>query len=383
MRAVPSRPLAAVVVAAGEGTRMCSARPKPLHRLCGRPMILHVLATLADLPIRRAVVVVGHQAEQVVGAVRAAAPRLALDFAEQPVRRGTGDAVAVALDALADDDDAEESDVVVLPGDTPLLRPATLAGLVSVHRRADAAATLLTACLGDPSGYGRVVRDRDGRVARVVEEGDATDEERAIDEVNTSVYCFRRSVIAPALRRLSPQNVQGEYYLTDAIGVIHRAGYRVASMLVDDPIEAVGVNDRAQLAVAESELRARTNHGWMRRGVTLVDPARTYVDDTVRLGPDVTLFPGTWLQGATVVGRGAEIGPQTRLVDCTVGEGATVENSVGRQAEIGDRARVGPFAVLQPGARVEAAGVTGPFFASGRRGGFEVGLAGEVDDDGG
>lgn len=378
MAPTPTRPLSALVLAAGEGTRMRSARPKPLHRLCGRPMLQYVLDALVDLPIRRVVVVVGHRAEQMVKALQGAAPLgVALDFAEQAVQRGTGDAVAVALANLPDDDDADETDVVVLPGDTPLLRPATVAGLVRAHQGSDAAATLLSARLRDPSGYGRVVRDRDGQVGRVVEEGDASDEERTIDEVNTSVYCFRRSVLAPALRRLSPQNVQGEYYLTDAIGVIHDAGYRVASMVAADPAETVGINDRAQLGAAEAVLRARINDGWMRRGVTMLDPGHTYVDSTVRLAHDVTLLPGTLLQGATTVGGGAEIGPYTHLVDCSVGEGATVEASVGRQAQIGAHARVGPFAFLPPGTRVAAAALAGPSWAAGEYGGLATDEDGE------
>ena len=190
---------------------------------------------------------------------------------------------------------------MVLPGDTPLLRPPTLASLVRTHRRAGAAATILTARLPNPSGYGRVVRDKGGGVARIVEQAEATEEELAVDEVNTSIYVFRRSVLAPALRRLSPDNSQGEYYLTDTIAVLHDAGYSVESMVVDDPMEAAGVNDRQQLAVAEAELRDRINERWMRRGVTMVDPEHTYIDTTVELSPDVVLYPGTHLQGRTVV----------------------------------------------------------------------------------
>jgi bifunctional UDP-N-acetylglucosamine pyrophosphorylase/glucosamine-1-phosphate N-acetyltransferase len=207
------------------------------------------------------------------------------------------------------------------------------------------------------------VRDRNGRVACVVEQADASEEECEIDEVNTSIYCFRRSVLAPALRRLSPENAQGEYYLTDVIGVLHEAGYGVSSLVADDAMEAAGVNDRAQLAVAEAELRDRINERWMRRGVTMLDPERTYIDTTVVLEPDVTLFPGTILQGDTVVRREAEVGPDARLVDCVVGERAVVEQTVARSAEIGEGAVVGPFAHLAPGARVAAGRVTGPFFA--------------------
>ena len=358
------RPLSAVVLAAGEGTRMKSSRPKPVHLLCGRPMVLHVMDALADLDVARAVVVVGHGAERVTKALLEQAPaRLTIDFVEQRVQRGTGDAVSVALTAFPDDD-VEDGEIVVLPGDTPLLRPSTLAGLVRLHRNSGAAASLLTTRLPDPTGYGRVVRGKNDRVARIVEEADATPEERAIDEVNTSIYCFRRSVLAPALRRLSPENAQGEYYLTDVIEVLHDAGYSVVSSVVEDTMEAAGVNDRAQLAVAEAELRARTNMRWLQRGVTMLDPASTYIDATVELGTDVTLFPGTMLQGATVVGAGAQLGPDCRLVDCVVAEGAVVEHTVGRQAEVGADARVGPFAALAPGSRVAPGTVTGPFFSA-------------------
>jgi bifunctional UDP-N-acetylglucosamine pyrophosphorylase / glucosamine-1-phosphate N-acetyltransferase len=359
-----NRALSAVVLAAGEGTRMRSARPKPLHRLCGRPMTLHVLDTLAGLNLSRAVVVVGHGAERVIKVLHEdGPPNLAIEFVEQHVQRGTGDAVSVALTAFPDDDDLDDADdILVLPGDTPLLRPPTLAGLVRTHRRAGAAATVLTAELSDPSGYGRVVRGRDEQVARIVEQADALDDELDIREVNTGIYVFRRSVVAPALRRLSPENTQGEYYLTDIIEVLHDAGYPVTTMVAPDPMETAGINDRAQLAVAEAELRDRTNERWMRRGVTMLDPERTYVDTSVELAPDVTLFPGTLLQGGTVIGEGCEIGPNSHLVDTIVGERATVTNSVARSAEIGADAVVGPFVTLFPGARVAPDTRTGACF---------------------
>ncbi|HEX2849481.1 MAG TPA: sugar phosphate nucleotidyltransferase [Acidimicrobiales bacterium] len=358
------RPLSAVVLAAGEGTRMRSARPKPLHLLCGRPMVLHVLDALSELDLDRAVVVVGHGADRVQKRLLEQAPAgMEIEFVEQAVQRGTGDAVAVALTAFSDVDD-EDGDLLVLPGDTPLLRPSTLAALVDAHRQSDAAATLLTAVLDEPAGYGRVVRGKDERVRRVVEHGDASDDEREIDEVNTSIYCFRRGVLAPALRRLSPENAQGEYYLTDVIEVLYDAGYNLVSMVAADPMETAGVNDRAQLAAAEAELRDRTNDRWMLLGVTMLDPERTYIDASVRLSRDVTLFPGTVLQGDTVVGTGAEIGPDTRLIDCVVGDGAIVEHSVARRSDIGAGAHVGPFAALAAGTKVPPGTVTGPFFGA-------------------
>ena len=344
---------------------MRSSRPKPLHLLCGRPLVLHVIDALAELPVDRVVVVVGHGAERVTKTLHEQAPpNLLIDFVEQHVQRGTGDAVSVALTAFPDDD-FEDGDIVVLPGDTPLLRPPTLAALVRRHRATDAAATVLSAELEHAEGYSRIVRGRDDRVRSIVDDADLLDEERDVHEVATSVYCFRRSVLAPSLRRLTPENVHGEYYLTDVVGVLYDAGYPVVSMVLDDPSEAAGVNDRAQLSAAEAELRARTNERWMRRGVTMLDPEQTYIDAAVTLAPDVTLFPGTMLQGSTVVAAGAEVGPGTRLVDCVVGEGAIVEQTVGRLAEIGAQARVGPYAVLQPGARVGPGEVTGPYFTAG------------------
>jgi bifunctional UDP-N-acetylglucosamine pyrophosphorylase/glucosamine-1-phosphate N-acetyltransferase len=359
------RPLTAVVLAAGEGTRMRSARPKPLHVLVGRPMLLHVLDALSELPVERAVVVVGHGAERVTKTLQEQAPpHLILDFVEQHVPRGTGEAASVALTAFPDDLDSEDGDIVVLPGDTPLLRPATLAALVREHREQDAACSILTAHMAHPGGHERIVHDKDERVSRIVEHALATEEEREIEEVNTSIYCFRRSLLAPALRRLSPENTAGEYFLSDVVAVLHDAGYKVVSMVAEEALETAGVNDRGQLAAAEAVLRRRINDRWMRRGVTMLDPDRTYVDASVRLSPDVTLFPGTMLHGDTVVGAGVRLGPDVRLTDCAVGEGATVEQTVGEHATVGDGAIVGPFASLPPGSHVPAGVRTGAFYTA-------------------
>ena len=314
------RPLSAVVLAAGEGTRMRSGMPKVLHPLCGRPMVLHVVDALAELPLERIVVVVGHAAERVTKTLQdQLVTEVPVEFVEQRVQRGTGDAVSVAL-TVFDDLDAED-DILVLPSDAPLVRAETIARLATEHRVQDAAATILTATVAAPDGLGRVVRGKDGRVARVVEHADATDEEREIDEINTSIYCFRRGLLAPALRRLGPENAQGEYYLTDVIAVLRDAGHNVIALEADDPGEAIMVNDRAQLADAESELRRRINRAWMRTGVTMVDPERTYIDARVELEADVRLLPGTILEGRTVIGTGSVIGPDCRLTDVVVGEG--------------------------------------------------------------
>src|SRR6266540_353427 len=258
------RSVSALILAAGEGTRMRSSRPKPLHLLCGRAMLLYVLDALKDVTVERAVIVVGHGAERVTKKMQEDGPDILIDFIEQHVQRGTGDAVSVGLTSFPEDD-LDDGDVLVLPGDTPLLRPSTIAALVREHRLSEAACTVLTAVVDDATGYGRVVRGKDGRVARIVEEADAAPDEREIREINTSIYCFRRSVLAPALRRVSPENAQGEYYLTDVVEVLYEAGYPVLSVVAGDPDETQGVNDRHQLALAEAALRRRTNDMWMHR----------------------------------------------------------------------------------------------------------------------
>jgi len=356
-------PLAAVVLAAGQGSRMRSERPKPLHRLCGRPMLIYVLDAIGGLDAERAVIVVGHKGEWVTKKMQEHVHDLPLDFVEQRVQRGTGDATMVGLVGLPDDDD--DGDVLVLPGDTPLLRRASMAALVAQHRATSAAATLLTAEIDDPTGYGRVVRAADGRVQRIVEHADATDEELDIHEVNTGIYCFRRSLLSPALRRVQPDNSQGEYYLTDVVSVLVGAGHRVEAVVAADAAETQGVNDRMQLAQAEAELRARTNETLLRAGVTMVDPATTYVDTTVEVGRDVTLFPGVMLQGDTVVGDGTEIGPGCRLVDTVVGADCVLEKTVADGARVGDRCHVGPYAHLGPGAHVPSDTTTGAFYTPG------------------
>jgi bifunctional UDP-N-acetylglucosamine pyrophosphorylase/glucosamine-1-phosphate N-acetyltransferase len=353
--------LSAIVLAAGEGSRMRSSTPKPLHRLCGRPMVLHVLDALADLDLDRVVVVVGHGAEHVTATItEGASAQMTVEFVEQPQQRGTGDAVTCALSSMTALDAGEE-DVIVVPGDTPLLRPRTMSKLLEHHRSHDLAATLVTAELEDPTGYGRILRSGGDRVIGVVEQVDATAEQRDIGEVNTSIYCFRRSLLAPALRRLSPSNAQGEYYLTDVIGVLSDLGHRMEALVLDDPTEASGVNDRAQLATAEAELRRRINHAWMRAGVTMTNPDAVFIDTSVALGADVTLLPGVVLAGTTTIGEGCTIGPNARLVDTIVDRGATVGVVDATGAAVGADAVVGSFVVLERGSSVAEAEAVAPF----------------------
>jgi bifunctional UDP-N-acetylglucosamine pyrophosphorylase/glucosamine-1-phosphate N-acetyltransferase len=356
------RPLAAIVLAAGEGTRMRSSTPKVLHPLAGRPMLAHLVDALTALSIDamsidRVVVVVGHGAERVTTALQdAISTPTQVDFVEQPVQRGTGDATAVALSAFSEDAGLDEDDVVVLVADVPLLRPETIEELVLLHRESDAAATLLTMHLEDPTGYGRIVRDARGQVARIVEQSDAEESELAITEVNPAIYCFKRSLLAPALRRLTAANAQGEYYLTDVIGVLRDAGHSVSALTAEDHLECMGVNDRVQLSSAERVLRERINARWMREGVTMVDPSATYIDASVTLAADVRLLPGTILEGNTRVRSGAIIGPNSRLIDTQVGERSVLQSTTAREAQIGPDCTVGPYASLRPGTRL-AAGV--------------------------
>jgi bifunctional UDP-N-acetylglucosamine pyrophosphorylase/glucosamine-1-phosphate N-acetyltransferase len=341
---------------------MRSDLPKVLHPLCGRPMLLHVLDSLVPLPLDRIVVVVGHGGEDVAKTVREQFDAdVPIELVEQHAQRGTGDAASVALTANGFDADGED-DVLLMPGDAPLVRSEVLAALATEHRVTEAAAALPTARLdAHTADFGRVVRDPSGAVERVVERSDATEDELAIDEVNTSIYCFRRGLLAPALRRLTPENAQGEYYLTDTVAVLGGAGHLVIAVRADDQTAALHVNDRAQLAAAERVLRARVNERWMREGVTMTDPACTYVDTSVRLAPDVRLLPNTILEGDTVVAGGAVIGPDVHLVDTVVGRGAVIRQTVAREAEIGDEATVGPYVSLRPGTRLAAGAHVGTF----------------------
>jgi len=338
-----AHPTAVVVLAAGEGTRMRSTRPKVLHEMAGRTLVGHTLAAAAPLGADTTLVVIGAGREAVAAHLHQVAPdAVPVVQAEQ---RGTGHATRVALEAAPDVDGT----VLLLPGDTPLLRIETLRRLVEEHQSSGAVATVLTAVVPDPTGYGRVLRRSDGAVLAIVEHRDATEEQRAVDEVNTSVYAFESGPLRDALNRLSTANAQGEEYLTDVVGLFVDAGLSVGAM-VADPVETAGVNDRAQLAAAHKAYNQRLLEDWMRSGVTVVDPATTWVDAEVALAPDVVLRPGVQLHGRTAVARGAEVGPDCTLVDTVVGEGARVIRAHCVRAEIGPDAEVGPFAYLRPGA---------------------------------
>jgi bifunctional UDP-N-acetylglucosamine pyrophosphorylase/glucosamine-1-phosphate N-acetyltransferase len=345
--------LTVVILAAGEGKRMRSRRPKALHLLGGRPLIAYPV-NLARRLGGRLVVVVGRAGEEIR---RAVGPAADIHFVEQKEPLGTGHALREARSGCGNG----AGTLLVLPGDSPLLSEATLRRLVEAHRAGHAAATLLTAVVDDPTGYGRILRDA-GRVTAVVEDRDASPEQRQIREIGTSVYCFDAPRLWPALDRVCADNAQAEYYLTDVIAIFGRRGEPIEAVVTEDPVEGLGINDRKQLAQVASLLRARTLDRLMAEGVTVPDPATTYVDDTVVVGPDSVIYPGVVLEGATVVGAECEIGLGCHVSDSRLGDRVTLKPyCVLTQATVDDEATLGPFCHLRPLSRVGARAKVGNF----------------------
>jgi bifunctional UDP-N-acetylglucosamine pyrophosphorylase/glucosamine-1-phosphate N-acetyltransferase len=344
-----------VVLAAGQGTRMRSSVPKVLHTLGGRSLLGHVLAAASAVVATETVVVVGAGREQVEEHLAAVSPRARTAF--QAEQRGSGHAAAVALEALP----GLEGPVLLLNGDAPLLRGSTLRALVAAHVATGEAMTVLTAEVDDPTGLGRIVRDEQGDVRAIVEERDATPEQRAIREINAGVYVVEAADLRSALARLSTDNDQGEQYVTDVLGLLVADGKRVAGVPADDPDDVLGCNDRVELAARRRQLNDRVLDELMRSGVTVVDPRTTWVDVTASVAPDAVLHPGVQLQGGTTVAAGAEVGPDSTLVDTSVGEGASVVRSHVLGAVIGPEATVGPFSYLRPGTRLARRAKVGAF----------------------
>ncbi|MBC3988249.1 bifunctional UDP-N-acetylglucosamine diphosphorylase/glucosamine-1-phosphate N-acetyltransferase GlmU [Streptomyces sp. AC563] len=341
-------PAAVVVLAAGEGTRMKSTTPKVLHAICGRSLIGHVVAASRELTPEHLVVVVGHARDQVRGHLAEIDPDVRT--AVQHEQNGTGHAVRMGLDELRAGGTALDGTVVVVCGDTPLLTGATLRALARTHATDGNAVTVLTAEVPDATGYGRIVRDAaSGAVTAIVEHKDASDSERAIREINSGVFAFDAQLLTDALGKVRTDNSQGEEYLTDVLGILREAGHRVGASVAADHHEIVGINNRVQLAEARKLLNERLLREAMLSGVTIVDPASTWVDVTVTFEPDALIHPGTQLIGATHVAAHAEVGPHSRLTNTTVDAGATVSNTVADGARIGAGATVGPYAYLRPG----------------------------------
>ncbi|MDX9871982.1 MAG: bifunctional UDP-N-acetylglucosamine diphosphorylase/glucosamine-1-phosphate N-acetyltransferase GlmU [Clostridia bacterium] len=335
--------LVAVVLAAGLGARMKSSLPKVLHKLTGVPMIQHVTETLRELGIIETIIVLGYQGETV-------AETLPDDcrIVYQREQLGTGHALLMALPEL---EKFKNADCLVVCGDTPLLRAQTLRQLLEKHQSAQAQVTVLTAQLPDPAGYGRIIKGAQG-LEKIIEEKDASLEEKIIKEINTGTYCFAVETLKQKLPRLTTANAQGEYYLTDIIKLSAQEGGKLETLLMEDFTEAMGINNRVQLAQAEKVLRQRLLKGLMEDGVTLIDPDNTYIDSGVTVGKDTVLYPGTVLEGRTRIGENCVIGPDTRIIDSVVADEVIIAYSNLLQAEVGGGCRIGPYSYLRPGTKL-------------------------------
>lgn len=329
----------AIVLAAGKGTRMKSALPKVLHKVGGKPMVEHVLQAATVAGAGQKVVIVGHGAEAVREYIGAGA-----EFAVQEPQLGTGHAVMQAESVLRD----FRGTALILCGDTPLLDGEELRKFVLAHQQSGAAASVMTAIMDDPAGYGRILRDAAGNVAGIVEQKDATAEQKEIREINTGIYCLECPELFAVLKTLGNNNAQGEYYLTDVLGKLRAAGKKVAGVVTADAEMIMGVNSRRQLADAESVLRQRILNSWMDAGVTIMDPASTFIESDVEIAPDTIIRPFTWLEGRTVIGGNCEIGPNTRLTNVQVGEGTVLHFTYAHDCQIGNGVTAGPFVHLRP-----------------------------------
>jgi bifunctional UDP-N-acetylglucosamine pyrophosphorylase / glucosamine-1-phosphate N-acetyltransferase len=334
---------------------MKSSRSKLLHEIAGHSMLSYAVTAATTVQPEHIVVVVGHLRDQVESHLVEIAPHVLTAVQEQQL--GTGHAVQVALGQLAD----LSGDVIVTMGDVPMLTGETLTALLLEHRRHNAAATVLTAEVPDPTGYGRILRDTDGMIIGIIEHRDADDTQLEITEINSGIYVFDAATLRSALSELGPLNDQGELYLTDVVTVLREAGKPVGAYFIDDVWQTEGINDRIQLSRMNAELNRRILQRWMREGVTVVDPASTWIHASVDLAPDVILLPGTSLEGATSVAAGARIGPDTTLIDVEVGENAVVTRTQASLSVIGPGANVGPFAHLRPGTTLGAGGKIGTF----------------------
>ncbi len=353
------RRLSALVIATGGGGPIRSERPKSIHVLCGQPMMGYVLDALGEVGVDAAVVVIGPDGERVRKRMAEHPASFDVSFIEQRHDRGSADAALVGLSGF--EDFVDDADLLVIPADLPLIDPTVLRRLVGEHRASGAAATALTvpSLPADPLV---VARDRHGRVSGLQPHALVSD----ADDLETvvGVYCIARGLLAPAVRRAPLVGVDGRHDLPAVLGVLAESGHPVATVKVERSASLSPVDSRRELAEAEATLRRRINGAWLDRGVSMVDPERTYIDSTVVLGVDITLFPGTLLQGETTIGDGCEIGPDTRLDRCMVGDRCVIEKTMARSATIGDDARVGPFAVLEAGSTVRNGAVTGPFYAA-------------------
>lgn len=336
---------AAIILAAGEGTRMRSRTPKVLHTFAGKTFLQRVMASVGAQDPDTLAVVVHYQADRVAAAARSYNDQV--EIVNQDDIPGTGRAVQCAMTQLAERGELS-GPVLIAASDMPLLDAGTLHDLLEFHEASGNGATVLTTILDDPTGYGRIIRDREGNVLRIVEQKDANRSELAVQEVNTSVYVFEAAVLARSIAGLKSNNAQGEFYLTDALEMAKADG-NVGAFAAPDPLTVEGVNDRVQLSELSKAYNRRICERWMRDGVTILDPATTWIEDDVQIARDATILPGSFLQGRTVIGEGAVVGPYTTLIDAVVDAGATVERSRVQSTHIGADATIGPWTYLRPG----------------------------------
>lgn len=337
--------LMAIVLAAGQGKRMKSKLYKVLHPVCGKPMVGHVVNVVKKVKAEKAVVVVGHGAESVIQYLGDQ-----VEYAYQSEQLGTGHAVQQAEELLGQ----EEGTTVILYGDTPLVTDTTIAKLQQFHQTNHLAATVLTAVVPDPTGLGRIIRDEEGNIQRIVEQKDCNEEQAQITEINTGMYCFDNKKLFAALKKVTNLNSQGEYYLTDVLEILRNDDERVGAYIAPDYTEGIGVNDRVGLAEAEQLMRTRIVRNHQVNGVTVIDPTSAYIESDVQIGADTIVYPGTVLRGHTIIGEDCQIGPNADIKDTAVANGATVKHSVINSAQIGENTTVGPFAYIRPDSIVGA-----------------------------
>ncbi|WP_066074808.1 bifunctional UDP-N-acetylglucosamine diphosphorylase/glucosamine-1-phosphate N-acetyltransferase GlmU [Neobacillus soli] len=333
----------AVILAAGQGTRMKSKLYKVLHPVCGKPMVQHVVDQVRKLNIQEVVTIIGHGAELVQAQLGDGSL-----YALQEQQLGTAHAVRQAGSMLEE----KEGVTIVVCGDTPLIKAETMESLFKHHEEFAAKATILTARIADPTGYGRIIRNEGGLVEKIVEHKDASEAEREINEINTGTYCFDNRALFEALRNVSNDNVQGEYYLPDVIEILKKQGEIVTAFQTTEFTETLGVNDRVALAEAERLMRIRTNELHMRNGVTIVDPQNTYIDTEVEIGQDTVIYPGTIIKGKTTIGEECQIGPNTEIEECEIGNKTVVRQSAAYKSSIGAHVNIGPFAHIRPESKI-------------------------------
>jgi bifunctional UDP-N-acetylglucosamine pyrophosphorylase/glucosamine-1-phosphate N-acetyltransferase len=334
----------AVILAAGQGTRMKSKLYKVLHPVCGKPMVQHVVDQVMKLNIQEIVTIIGHGAEMVQAQLGDSSL-----YALQDQQLGTAHAVRQAQDML----EGKAGVTIVVCGDTPLIKAETMEALFKHHEDLAAKATILTARIEDPTGYGRILRNTEGLVEKIVEHKDASEAERKINEINTGTYCFDNHALFEALKNVSNENVQGEYYLPDVIEILKKQGEVVSAFQTNEFEETLGVNDRVALAEAERIMRGRINADHMRNGVTIIDPANTYIETDVEIGQDTVIYPGTMIKGKTVIGSECQIGPNTEISSCEIGNETVIRQSVAHNSSIGAHVNIGPFAHIRPDSTIK------------------------------